>query len=163
MPSLREFGYDEFLMSAEEKIVIAVTPVDRVIDLRHAVLRKGLPRDEAIFAGDELATSLHIAAETGGRVVGCATFHLNAWQGGPAYQLRGMATDESVRRRGVGRSMLLFAERELLARAMTHQLWCNARLPAVAFYQSMGWEGVSEVFEIPTAGPHVKMVRRLVP
>jgi hypothetical protein len=40
-------------------------------------------------------------------------------------------------------------------------LWCNARVPAVPFYREMGWAVVSEPFEIPTAGPHVRMVKRL--
>ena len=40
-------------------------------------------------------------------------------------------------------------------------LWCNARTPAVGFYENMRWRVVSAPFEIPTAGPHVKMVKRL--
>lgn len=142
-------------------IEIVSTTLDRILDLRHAILRAGLPRETAIFAGDEAASSLHVSAVRGGEVVGCASFHLNEWQGRPAYQLRGMATAESVRRQGVGRRMLAFAEGELLARNITRQLWCNARVPAVEFYQAMGWRVESEVFEIPTAGPHVRMAKEL--
>ncbi len=40
-------------------------------------------------------------------------------------------------------------------------LWANARKPAAEFYRKYGWEIVSEEFEIPTAGPHFRMVRRL--
>jgi hypothetical protein len=42
-------------------------------------------------------------------------------------------------------------------------LWCNARrtIPAAGFYQKQGWTIVSDIFEIPTAGPHVKMSKRL--
>ena len=39
-------------------------------------------------------------------------------------------------------------------------LWCNARVPAMGFYQKLAWQVVSDEFHIPTAGPHVKMVRR---
>ena len=46
-------------------------------------------------------------------------------------------------------------------RSSPPQLWCNARTPAVGFYQRMGWAVVSDVFEIPTAGPHVRMTKRL--
>lgn len=158
MPAV--FDYDSGLMS--ESVVIIESDVNQIIDLRHAILRAGLPREEAMFVGDDLATSLHVAAVIRPRVVGCATFHLNSWYSEPAYQLRGMATDDSVRRQGIGRRMLHFGEQELLKRNVTPQLWCNARTPAVAFYQSMGWTVVSEVFDISTAGPHVRMVKRLV-
>ncbi len=135
--------------------------IDRLIDLRHAVLRQGLPRESAVFSGDESAGAVHIAAIAGGQVVGCASFHLNQWDGQPAYQLRGMATAETVRRRGAGREILHFAESLLREIGPTRQLWCNARVPAVPFYQSMGWEVMSEVFDIPLAGPHVRMSRTI--
>ncbi len=146
-------------MSAD--ITVLETSADRLVDLRHAILRAGLPREEAIFPGDERPDSLHVAAVIGDEVVGCASFHLNTWQEKPAYQLRGMATSATSRRKGVGRAMLIFAEQRLLERAMTNQLWCNARVPAVPFYLSMGWAVVSEEFLIPTAGPHVRMTKTL--
>lgn len=148
-------------MSIVSGLTIVRTDADRVIDLRHAELRQGLPRESAIFAGDESPDAIHIAAMIGDNVVGCATFHLNEWAGQPAYQLRGMATAESVRRRGVGRAMLMFAESLLREIGRSHQLWCNARTPAVPFYRSMGWTVVSNVFDIPTAGPHVRMTKLL--
>src|SRR5688572_33403905 len=101
---------------SKPEIQIVQTTLARILDLRHAILRAGLPREKAIFAGDDAATSLHIAAVRGEDVVGCATFHLNQWQDAIAYQLRGMATAESVRRQGVGRRMLDVAEAELLSR-----------------------------------------------
>jgi len=56
---------------------------------------------------------------------------------------------------------LEFGILDALPPAAPRLLWCNARVPAVGFYESLGWRVVSERFEIPTAGPHVKMVRRL--
>jgi predicted GNAT family N-acyltransferase len=142
-------------------IRIVQTTLERILELRHRILRAGLPLDTAIFPGDEAPTSLHIAAVLGDEVVGCATFHLNQWQGQPAWQLRGMATSDAVRRQGLGRKMLEFAERELQLRQPTRQLWCNARTPAVPFYEAMGWTVESQVFEIPSAGPHVEMSKRM--
>jgi hypothetical protein len=40
-------------------------------------------------------------------------------------------------------------------------LWANVRKGAVEFYQKCGWGIVSEEFEVPTAGPHFKMSRKL--
>ena len=146
---------------SKPEIRIVQTTLEQILDLRHRILRAVCRAESAIFPGDEAATSVHIAALAEDEVVGSATFHLNAWQGQPAWQLRGMATAESARRQGLGRKMLAFAERELQSRHLTRQLWCNARTPAVPFYEAMGWTVESEVFEIPTAGPHVKMSKRM--
>jgi len=148
-------------MSREEEIRVIETSADRLIDLRHAVLRAGLPREEAIFECDTLEGAFHVAAVLGERVVGCATFHPDLWQQKPAFKLRGMATSPDVRRQGVGRAMLNFAESRLLEKGTTRQLWCNARVPAVPFYESMGWAVQSNVFEVPGAGPHVRMTKTI--
>ncbi|HZK81548.1 MAG TPA: GNAT family N-acetyltransferase [Humisphaera sp.] len=96
--------------------------------------------------------------------VGCATFHLNQWEGSPAWQLRGMATSPEYRGKGLGRAMLALADNDLLADPLIpRMLWCNARVPAVGFYETLGWTVVSHEFEIPTAGPHVRMVRKIEP
>ena len=87
--------------------------------------------------------------------------HPSTWDGAPAWQLRGMATDPAFRATGVGRAMLLYLERLLAAESDVRQLWCNARTPARGFYERLGWRVVSDVFEIPTAGPHVRMTKRL--
>jgi GNAT superfamily N-acetyltransferase len=145
-------------------ILIRRAALDEIVDLRHAILRAGLPREAAIFDGDDAATSRHYAGidRVTGLVVACATLHLNAWQGEPAWQLRGMATNPAVRGTGIGRALLEVLEQELRGdRAAPPQLWCNARTPAIGFYQRMGWTVASDVFEIPTAGPHVRMAKRL--
>ncbi len=59
---------------------------------------------------------------------------------------------------GVGRQLLRFIETELKFDQDNRTLWCNARVPAAPFYQKLGWRIVSEVFDIPTAGPHVRMI-----
>ena len=145
----------------KSEVRIIQTTLDRIVDLRHRILRAGLPLDAAIFDGDELPTSVHVAAMFGNEVVGCATFHFSQWQGRPAWQLRGMATSDTVRRQGLGRKMLDFAEQQLKSLNDTRQLWCNARTPAIPFYEAMGWRVESGVFEIPTAGPHVRMSKRM--
>jgi len=132
-----------------------------IIDLRHVVLREGLPRDAAIFEGDEAATSHHFAAFADGKCVGCATFHPNQWEGKPAYQLRGMATAPRFRSGGIGAELLNVAEETLRAAGPIRQLWCNARTPALNFYKKQGWKVVSEEFFIPTAGPHFRMIKLL--
>ena len=150
-------------MSGEDgQINVRRADLEELVDLRHAVLRQGLPRAEAIFPGDDAATSRHYGAFRGREVLCCATLHASDWDGEPAWQLRGMATVPQARRTGLGRRVLKGIEDDLRKDAGgVLLLWCNARVPAVAFYREMGWEVVSAEFEIPTAGPHVRMMKRL--
>jgi GNAT superfamily N-acetyltransferase len=143
-----------------EGIIIRRADAAELVDLRHRVLRQGLPREQAIFPGDELPTSGHFGAFADGIAVCCATFHLSQWDDQPAYQLRGMATDTAYRGRGLGRAVLELAEKTITADRRILQLWCNAREIAVPFYQTAGWVIVSERFHIPTAGPHFRMTKR---
>ena len=151
-------------MSERTKIIIRAAKTDELIDLRHTILRAGLPRQTAYFEGDDEPTTRHIVAETDGKIVGCATILHRAWNGEPAWQLRGMAVADGLRGAGIG--TMLLAENERIVRDKTShslQLWCNARTPAAPFYQRHGWSIVSEEFHIEHAGPHVKMTRRLSP
>jgi GNAT superfamily N-acetyltransferase len=142
-------------------LAIRLANTDELIDLRHRVLRAGLPREEAVFPGDDLPSSRHFGAFDGVAAVCCATFHRSEYEGEIAWRLRGMATDEGFRSRGVGREVLKFSEDVLMAEDAIRLLWCNARIAAVKFYQSQGWGIVSELFDIPTAGLHHRMVKRL--
>jgi len=150
------------LMIDGRKVAIRGASQDEIVDLRHRVLRANLPRIEAIFPGDGLPTSSHFAAVTeSGEVIGCATFHLNIWQNRPAFQLRGMATDPVWAGKGVGKAVLGYAVQSIQQISPIRLLWCNARLIAVPFYEKLGWTIVSDRFDIPTAGPHHRMVRDL--
>ena len=134
--------------------------LEEIIDLRHLVLRAGLGREAAYFSGDDHADTVHLAAKSNGRVIGSATILLNEYEGHPACQLRGMAVDFAHQKTGLGRRLLL--EIENIAREKKVGLvWANCRTPAVPFYRKNGWVTVSEEFEIPTAGPHFRMIRRL--
>ena len=146
---------------------------DEIMDLRWRILRDGLPRDAAMFPGDEADTSFHYAAierfdsngggksELAARVVSCATIHLSEWENEPAYQLRGMATEADCRSFGLGRGLLALAEADVQRHTPVRLLWCNARTPVLGFYRKQGWQVRSDVFEIATAGPHVRMTKRI--
>ena len=139
-------------------ITIRPASAAQVMDLRHAVLRTGLARETAVFDGDDAPTTRHFVAELENRVIGCVTLVLNEWERKAAWQLRGMAVDPALQGRGVGRRLLQAAESCVLTTG-TKQLWCNARTPAVPFYERYGWAVVSDEFDIPTAGPHRKMTK----
>jgi GNAT superfamily N-acetyltransferase len=80
----------------------------------------------------------------------------------PAVRLRGMAVSPDARGKGVG-AALLHACFDYARRSGAHLLWCNARTPAKRFYERHGLAAVGDPFNIPTAGPHVRMVINLAP
>lgn len=142
---------------------IRLAQFDEIVDLRWRILRAGLPKESANFPGDLDPTTLHIAAVDEDVVIGCASFMQNEFNDAPASQLRGMAVEEDYRLQGIGEEILLFADEQILQRGYARQLWCNARKPAVRFYQRLGWQIIGEEFDIPTAGPHFKMIRVISP
>jgi GNAT superfamily N-acetyltransferase len=137
-------------------IYIQRVHVERVIDLRHRVLRAGLPRDTAYFESDDAPRTIHLAALDDQIVIGCATVLFNSWKNQPACQLRGMAVEPKYERGGVGRLLLEEVDR-VAAEAGVKILWANARTSAIGFYRKLGWKIESEEFDIPTAGPHFKI------
>src|SRR5580658_1143623 len=113
------------------KIEIRRVGVEQILDLRHRILRAGLPPETARFDGDEAATTLHWAAfvvdasdRPHGQAIGCLSWMLNSFQDEPAWQLRGMAVDQGHQGRGLGRELLTHAEAALAGQGQAGLLWC---------------------------------------
>jgi predicted GNAT family N-acyltransferase len=124
--------------------------------LRKEVLRPHQRLDEVGFAGDEVPGAAHFGAFVQMHMVATATVHPE-----DGWRLRGMATKEGFRGRGLG-GALVEACLKHVAREGGTSVWCNARLKATDFYRRHGFEARGEVFELPEIGPHVKMIRYLV-
>lgn len=130
--------------------------------MRHGVLRQGLPFDEAKFDGDDEPTAIHFGAfDAAKQLIGCVTLIHRDWKGQPAWQLRGMAVDPAYQKAGIGAAMLAEVDRLVATSDHSRQLWCNARIGAKGFYERHGWKIESELFDIPTAGPHHVMSKRI--
>jgi GNAT superfamily N-acetyltransferase len=146
-------------------ITICRVSVDMILDLRHRLLRAGLPKDSAQFPGDEIASTWHLAVfnwrAEDAPPVSCASFMLNTYKDETAWQLRGMASDHAHQSKGFGGELLRCGEVLIAADSNVRLFWCNARVPAIRFYENHGWKVDSEEFDIPTAGPHRRMVKRL--
>ncbi len=143
------------------RVRIRRVAVGEILALRHVELRPGLPLETARFDGDLEPAARHFAAvlvgaaaDAGPAVVGCASFMARDHDGAPAHQLRGMATRADLRGRGIGAALLRLALAEIAARDGARRFWCNARVAAVPFYARLGWAVVSDVFDVPTVGPH---------
>jgi GNAT superfamily N-acetyltransferase len=144
---------------SQPDVFVRRAAVEELIELRHRVLRAGLPVETAHFEGDHEPDALHFAAELRGRIVGCCTLIRRPYEGRPGWQLRGMAVEPELQRSGIGAALLAEVDRFMQSQPPELVLWCNARVPASRFYLKHGWECVGEVFEIWTAGPHVRMIR----
>jgi GNAT superfamily N-acetyltransferase len=144
---------------------IGPAKLSEILPLRQRVLRIGFDIEQAKFPGDENPTTLHAAVFDHANAISCATLMLDPWDDQPAWRLRGMTTDSGWQSRGIGTALLQY----LIDWAITDPpifqpisiFWCNARVPAIAFYERLGWTVASDEFVFPTAGPHRKMVRRL--
>src|SRR4051812_35362815 len=94
-----------------QAIAIRAAQTDELIDLRHAILRAGLPREPAYFDGDDEPTTHHLVAELNGKIVACATVLRRPWRDQPAWQLRGMAVVHELPGHGIGAMLLDEIER----------------------------------------------------
>jgi GNAT superfamily N-acetyltransferase len=138
----------------------------RLHDLRRRVLRAG--RADAVVADardDDDGAARHYAGLLEGEVVACASLYPSAPREGgaaPAWQLRFMATDESVRGLGYGAAVLAAAEADLVELG-AREVWANGRDSALGFYRRLGWrvlEGSAHL-SAETQLPHHVIVKDL--
>lgn len=153
-------GNEEMFDAFEGGVEHRRARLEEILSLREAVIIAGTNRPSE-FPGDRDGETIHFGAFAGEKNVCCGTFLLTDWFGEPAYQLRGMATAPELRGKGIGAAMLAAAERYIAENTPVRQLWCSARLGAVAFYQKLGWSVISDIYEVPNVGPHRKMCRRI--
>jgi predicted GNAT family N-acyltransferase len=146
---------------AARTVTVEEVPAEVTYPLRCAVLRPD--GNDLAWVGDEDATTVHLAARTdAGDVVGVLRLSPAPCPWRPdaraPWQLRGMATDPSLRGSGVGRVLLVHGLAHVADRG-GELVWCDARVSAAGFYERMGFAVVTEPFDKPGIGPHVGMVR----
>ena len=135
---------------------------DQTLDLRSSGLRGGLERNLCGFDGDDDEGSFHVGYFQDEVLVSIATFHKQPREGfsGKGYQLRGMVTNRDFQGKGIGNQLLNFSIVYLRGQKVNY-IWCNARKIAYKFYQDIGFEFISEEFELPKIGPHRVMYLRI--
>jgi ribosomal protein S18 acetylase RimI-like enzyme len=127
-----------------------------VAPIRNTVLRDGkMPTGQPRFPSDDLSGIFHLGYYVGDELACVASFHPESYGefNGTGYQLRGMATLEAYRGKGHGNQLLNFAIVYLRGQKANY-VWCNARKIALRFYESIGFEIISDEFEVPGIGPH---------
>jgi GNAT superfamily N-acetyltransferase len=142
---------------------IRAIPVNQARILRQSVLRPNRPFEDVVFPGDDDPVSLHLGAFENDELVGIATLiqdacpidgHDDDWR------LRGMATVQKVRNRGIG-GMLLYRCIAYAKDAGGIRVWCHGRRNARRFYERHGFKAVGEEFVTPHTGPHYLFVLEL--
>ncbi|PZS20445.1 MAG: N-acetyltransferase [Pseudonocardiales bacterium] len=150
-----------------DAVRVEVLAEERTRTLRRAVLRPDLPPD-APLPGDELSGGVHLAAVDGdGAVLGTCFVYPDPcpWlpERADAWRLRQMATADGHRGRGIGGAVVQ-AGIEYATAQGARLLWCNAREPAVPFYQRHGFAIQGAVFTNERHPiPHQRMWRELSP
>ncbi|MGV8879778.1 MAG: GNAT family N-acetyltransferase [Sphingobacteriaceae bacterium] len=128
------------------------------LSIRNEVLREGKLVPEACrFETDDLPRAFHLGYFGDDQLLSIASFHPQELEGFPGNgcQLRGMATVPVCRGKGLGAQLLNFAIVYLKGQKVNY-LWCNARKNAWRFYQSIGFEKVTDEFEVAGIGPHYR-------
>lgn len=129
--------------------------------IRQKILRPSGSLEDCIFDGDDDDLTFHLGAFTDGKLVSVASFYFENHRSYVKdheyqYRLRGMATLNDYRAQGFS-SALLKTAFPLIKQNQCQFLWCNARTSARGFYEKVGFEATSDVFEIEGIGPHILM------
>lgn len=136
-------------------------PVGRTLSLRHAVLAAPGAQEPRHLPGDDEPTTVAFAAvDAEDEVLGVVRISLEAppfptgAMTAPARRLRGMATRQDWRNRGIG-SAVLRSAMAYVASQGGDLVWCNARMPAIGLYRRAGFTTYGEVWVDPLYGPHI--------
>ncbi len=136
---------------------------EEVLPLRNKILRDGkLSLDECVFDNDNDDSTFHLGFIVDGEAICVASFYWkskNDFQG-VGYQLRGMATAKDFQGKSYGNRLMNFALVYLRGQKVNY-LWCNAREKAFKFYLGVGFEFISDKFEIPEIGIHRTMYLKI--
>ena len=140
--------------------MIKYITTEETLDLRSRVLRNNAGLDKCVFPTDATEHNFHLGRFEDHKLVSIATFFPEDYpeRTGIGFRLRGMATDPALVGRGYGADLIKFAINELRS-ANASYIWCHARSSALGFYEKLGFEVISEEFEVPEIGPHFVMIK----
>ena len=133
-------------------------------ELRRSVLRNATPSHEVVFDGDELDTTFHLGIRSDGELVAISTWMERPYPDRPGdrgFQLRGMATVDTLRGSGFGASLLDAGLDRCSARGAV-LVWARARDAALPFYERHGFTTIGLGYvDLTTGLPHHDMIKLL--
>ena len=155
--------FKNFKLMGDHSIVVKPLSTSAVYTVRHPVLRPGKPYDSCLFDGDELHTTKHFGVFSANELAGVASLFLkktDLFACDHQYQLRGMAILAHQQQKGLGK-ILLTAIENFARNEEADLIWFNARLVAVPFYKSCGYDLIGDAFDIGDIGKHFVMFKKL--
>lgn len=130
--------------------------------VRQPVLRPGKNIETCHFDGDNLESTRHFGLFVDGELVGIASLFQSSsdlFEEKEQFQLRGMAILENFQKKGIGESLVKYAEENAKSRK-GELIWFNAREIAIRFYEKLGYKIIGESFEIGDIGKHFVMYQK---
>lgn len=142
--------------------MIKFITTDQTLTLRSSELRWGMEPELCRFNGDDGPKTFHVGYFSNEELVSIASFHHQLRNGfeGIGFQLRGMVTHPDYQGKGIGNQLLNFSIVYLRGQKVNY-LWCNARKIAYKFYLGIGFEFISEEFELEKIGLHKSMYLKI--
>ena len=145
------------MTSAASSIDVGPIAAQDTWPLRKRVLRPHQEGDAVVLGGDDDPRAAHLGArDADGTIVGIATISPQDCPWAPdragAWRLRGMATADELRGRGVGALVLDAAVRHA-RRHGAGLVWCNARVGALRLLRPRGLRGSGRALRRPAPRP----------
>ena len=140
--------------------MIRFIKVEEALPIRSAILQKGKDPQLCLNPEDLKPDSFHLGLyDDENNLQSVLTVHKTNHPKLPhqGYRLRGMATFAGARRKGYGKELLTAAIEHIKTQLQGDYLWCIAREKAYPFYESLGFEYMSDEFEYKDAGMHKEM------
>ncbi|MDR6197220.1 GNAT family N-acetyltransferase [Siphonobacter sp. SORGH_AS_0500] len=126
------------LMHASNIQIQAIAP-ELTYELRHQVLWPDRPITYVILEED--FEGLHYGAIQNDQVMGV----ISVFQDGEKYRFRKFAVHPDHQGKGVGSALLRHVIKEMNGRSVP-QLWCDARVTAIPFYERFGMKPGGAIF-----------------
>lgn len=130
---------------------------EQMLGLRTEVLRKPLGLTFTQEQLEKESADYLIGAFDLGTLLGCCILSPSD---SVTIQLRQMAVDPEVQRQGIGQQVVAFAE-NLAQSNQFKTVMLHARIPAVPFYEKLGYRRVGEAF-VEVGISHFQMEKTLV-
>lgn len=136
-----------------------IIPCELTYKIRKEVLWPHIKNGIYSLDIDSQKNTFHLGTFLNEKIVSIGTFvkqenhHFNCKE---QYRLRAMATDSKYRKRNAAKTLFLKAI-EILKNKNTNLLWCDARIGAIKFYQSVNMKSLEGTYNIPHIGEHKTM------
>ena len=127
--------------------------------IRKQVLWPHISNNDYTLAIDKDQNTFHVGAYYNKELVSIGTFtkqNNKLFKHKIQYRLRAMATALNYQKKGVGKYVFLKGL-EILKEKGVELLWCDARINAVPFYESLKMNSLDKVYNIINIGPHKTM------